>query len=104
MFICQWHLDLVYGKQADAVRIMAAWGKEAMASSEFRRAKATRLMCGHLGKSPSHLVVEHAFENLADFELALQSMAQPQFKALSDALAPFVAPGSQHWEILKTLD
>ena len=25
MFVCQWHLDILYGKQADAVRVMRAW-------------------------------------------------------------------------------
>jgi len=28
MLVCQWHLDLVYGKQADALRVMRAWGAE----------------------------------------------------------------------------
>ena len=103
MYVCQWHLDIVYGKQGDVVRAMTAWGKEKMASSEFRRAKSTRLLCGHVGHSPSHIVDEYVFENLADFEVALQGMAQPQFKPLSDALAPFIVSGSQHWEILRTL-
>ena len=40
MLICQWHLDIVYGKQGEAVRIMRAWGAEKFASSEFRRAGA----------------------------------------------------------------
>jgi len=28
MLVCQWHLDIIYGKQAEAVRVMRAWGVE----------------------------------------------------------------------------
>jgi len=103
MYVCQWHLDIHYGKQGDAVRAMKAWGAEKMESSEFRRAKSTRLLCGHVGPSASHIVDEYVFETLADFEAALQGMAQPQFKPFSDALAPFIVPGSQRWKILRIL-
>jgi hypothetical protein len=34
MIICQWHLDILYGKQAEAVRIMRAWG--ARKARQFR--------------------------------------------------------------------
>ena len=104
MLVCQWHLDVAYGKQADAIRVMRAWGAEKFASSEFRRAKTTRLMAGLVGPSASHLVDEYWFESLADFEAALAGMAAPQFKAHSDALAPFIVPGSQHWVIYRVLE
>jgi hypothetical protein len=44
MLVCQWHLDIVYGKQAEAVRIMRAWGADKFASSEFRLARGARLL------------------------------------------------------------
>jgi hypothetical protein len=104
MLVCQWHLDIIYGKQADAVRIMRAWGSEKFASSEFRRARGTRLLAGLVGSSASHLVDEYLFESLADFEAALAGMAAPAFRAHSDALAPFVVPGSQQWVIYRVLE
>jgi hypothetical protein len=104
MLVCQWHLDIVYGKQADALRVMRAWGAEKFASSEFRRAKGTRLLAGSVGVSASHLIDEYYFESLADFELALGGMAAPQFRMHSDALASFVVPGSQHWVVYRVLD
>jgi hypothetical protein len=104
MLVCQWHLDILYGKQAEAVGVMRAWGAEKFASSEFRRARGTRLLAGHLGASASHLVDEYLFESLADFEAALAGMAAPQFRQHSDALAPFIVPGSQHWVVYRTLD
>jgi hypothetical protein len=33
MLVCQWHLDIPYGKQAEALAVMRAWGAEKFASS-----------------------------------------------------------------------
>ena len=104
MFVCQWHLDVPYGTQGEALAVMRAWGAEKFASSEFRRAKGARLLCGVLGPSASHIVDEYEFETLADFEAALGGMAASQFKPHSDALAPFIVPGSQHWVVYRVLD
>jgi hypothetical protein len=104
MLVCQWHLDILYGKQAEAVRIMRAWGAEKFASSEFRRATGSRLLAGLVGPSASHLVDEYSFESLADFEAALAGMAAPQFRAHSDALAPLIVPGSQQWVVYRVLE
>jgi hypothetical protein len=104
MLICQWHLDIVYGKQAEALRVMRAWGAEKFASSEFRRARGARLLAGLVGASASHLIDEYTFESLADFESALSGMAAPQFKPHSDALGPFIVPGSQHWVVYRLLE
>jgi hypothetical protein len=103
MLVCQWHLDLVYGKQAEALRVMEAWGKEKFASSEFRRASGARMMVGLVGVSASHVVDEYYFESMADFEAALRGMSGEQFRKHSDALAPYIVPGSQHWEILRVV-
>jgi hypothetical protein len=101
MLVCQWHLDIIYGKQGDALRIMQAWGAEKFASSEFRRARGARLLTGLVGPSASHIVDEYLFESLADFEAALAGMAEPQFRVHSEALAPFVVPGSQYWVVYR---
>jgi hypothetical protein len=66
VFICQWHLDIPYGRQSEVVRIMKAWGHEKFASSEFKRARSSRLLVGHVGVSASHIVDEYEFESLAD--------------------------------------
>jgi hypothetical protein len=70
MYVCQWHLEIPFGTQSEAVRIINAWGRDKMAHSEFRRARDLRLMAGHIGASPSHLVDEYVFDSLADFEAA----------------------------------
>jgi hypothetical protein len=104
MLVCQWHLDILYGRQAEAVAVMRAWGAEKFASSEFRRARGARLMAGMIGPSASHVVDEYYFDSLADFEAALAGMAAPQFRPHSDALAPFIVPGSQHWTVYRVID
>ncbi|HJR16781.1 MAG TPA: hypothetical protein VJ808_08000 [Gemmatimonadales bacterium] len=103
MLVCQWHLDIVYGKQAEAVRIMREWGADKFASSEFRLARGARLLVGFIGESASHVVDEYYFASLADFETALGSMAAPRFRAHSEALAPYIVPGSQHWVVYRVL-
>lgn len=104
MFVCQWILQAHYGKQAEALKIMRAWGKEKFASSEFRRAKGGRVMVGHVGESASTIVDEYLFESLADFELALAGMRDERFRSHSDALAPCVVAGSQHWKIFRVVE
>ncbi len=103
MYACQWHLVVAYGRQAEAVRIMTAWGRDKMAHSEFRRARATRLMVGHIGESASHIIDEYVFDTLADFEAALAGMGQPVFKPHSDALAPLIVAGTQEWKVYRLL-
>lgn len=104
MLICQWHLDIVYGKQSEALRVMREWGKEKFASSEFKRARGARMLVGHVGMSASHVVDEYTFDTLADFEAALAGMGAAQFRKHSDALAPFIVPGSQHWKVLRVVE
>jgi hypothetical protein len=104
VLICQWHLDIVYGKQAEAVRIMRAWGADKFASSEFRRASSARLLAGYLGASASPIVDEDTFDSLADFESALAGMSAPQFRQHSEALAPYIVSGSQHWVVYRVLE
>jgi hypothetical protein len=77
MLVRQRHLDVPYGKQAEAVSVMRAWGAEKFASSEFRRARDARLLAG---------------------------MGAAQFKRHSDALAPVIVPGSQRWVVYRVVD
>ena len=103
MYNCIWSLDIVFGKQKQAIDIIKAWGAEKFKSSQFKVSK-NRLSVGHIGASPSHIMDEYLFESLADFEKALDDMRQPQFRQFSDAIAPFIVPASQKWTVFKMLD
>jgi hypothetical protein len=100
MFNCVWSLTIVFGKQKEALDIIKAWGAEKFKSSHFK-VSTNRLCVGHVGESPSHILDEYVFASLADFEKAINDMRLPQFKSFSEALAPFVVPGSQKWTIYK---
>lgn len=102
-FVCQWSLELVYGKQKVALDIMKAWGEEKFRSSNFRVSQ-NRVMNGYIGSSPSFIIDEYVFETLDDFEKALADMSQPQFRQFSEALAPYIVPGSQKWNIFKIIE
>ena len=104
MLVCQWHLDVPYGKQSEALRAIAAWGKEKFASSGFSKAKGGRVMVGAIGASAAHIVDEYLFESLADFEAALKDMNAERFRKLSDQLAPYVVAGSQKWVVWRVIE
>src|SRR5262249_6580951 len=103
MVVCQWSLDILYGKQREALAAMKAWGEEKFKSSGFRKSR-NRVMVGYIGESASHVVDEYTFDSLADFEMALADMGQPQFKRHSEALAPFIVPGSQKWTVYRVVE
>jgi hypothetical protein len=104
MYVCQWHLDVPFGKQGDALKVMAEWGAEKQRSSAFRKVRSTRVLVGHVGASPSHVVDEYVFDSLADFEAALADMKSERFRGLAGRLAPYVVPGSQHWVVWRQVE
>lgn len=100
MYICQWSLEIVFGKQKQALDIMKEWGAEKFRSSRFSKSKS-KVYVGHIGESPSLVIDEYEFENLEDFTIALSEMGQPQFKQYSDAIAPLIVPGTQKWKVFR---
>jgi hypothetical protein len=99
MFICEWHIDVPFGRQAEAVRILESWNRAKFACSAFSRARQNRILVGHIGESPSHIVDTFTFDTLADFEAALSGLGEPALKQYSDAIAPLIVPGSQRWQV-----
>ena len=103
MYNCVWTIDIVFGKQKEALDIIKAWGAEKFRSSHFKTS-VNRLSVGHIGESPSHIVDEYLFETLADFEKALNEMGQPQFKQFSEAIKEYIIPASQKWTVYRMID
>ena len=102
MYLCQWSLQIVFGKQKQALDIIREWGAEKSRSSHFKKSK-NKVYVGHIGESPSLLIDEYEFENLEDFTVALGEMGQPQFKQYSDAIAPLIIPGTQKWKVFRVV-
>lgn len=101
MFLCQWSLDIVFGKQKPALDIINEWGAQKMKSSHFSKSTANRVFIGYVGDSAAHIVDEYVFENLDDFEKALADMGKQEFKKFAEAIAPFIVPGTQKWNIYR---
>ena len=104
MFACQWSFDIPFDKQSEAFQIMKAWAEDSSAYAGFKRAISRRIMVGHKGVSASHIIVEHVFESLADFEEAISGMGAPQFKKHSDSLVPYMVSGSQNWRMYRVIE
>lgn len=102
MYSCQWHISIVFGKQKQALEIMKAWGEEKFRSTTFKKS-INRVMVGHIGDTPSHIIDEYIFESLDDFNKALSEVGQPQFKQYSEAIADLVIPGSQKWVVYRVI-
>jgi len=100
MYICQWQLEIVFGKQKQALDIIKEWGAEKFKSSHFKKSK-NKVYVGHIGESPSLIIDEYEFESLEDFIVALTEMGQPQFKQFADAIAPLIIPGTQKWKVFR---
>jgi hypothetical protein len=100
MYICQWTIEIVFGKQKQALDIIREWGAEKFRSSQFKKSK-NRVSVGHIGASPSLIIDEYEFEDLQDFVTALGEMGQPQFRQFSDAIAPLIVPASQQWKVFR---
>ena len=103
MFLCQWSLDVKFGKQSEALRIINDWGAEKMRSSNFKKATGCRVYTGYIGESAAHIVDEYIFEYLDDFEKALSDMSQQQFKVFAEQMSDVIIPGTQKWQIFKII-
>lgn len=101
MFLCQWSLDIVFGKQSEALAIIKAWGEEKMRSSRFSLSEKNRVYAGYAGESAAHIVDEYVFKNLEDFQNALSDMGKQEFKKFAEQIAPLIVPASQKWNIYR---
>jgi hypothetical protein len=102
MFLCQWSLEIVFGKQKEALDIIREWGAEKFRSSHFSKSK-NKVYVGHIGASPSLVIDEYIFEDLQDFLKGLAEMGQPQFRKYSEAIAPLIVPGTQQWKVFRVV-
>lgn len=103
MFLCQWSLEIVFGKQKQALEIIKAWGAEKMRSSNFKLSTGGRVYVGYIGESAAKIVDEYVFENLGDFEKALGDMGKEEFREFPQQIAPYIVSGSQKWNIYRIL-
>jgi hypothetical protein len=104
MFICQWHIEVPFGKQGEATNILKEWASAMEGSGKFQGVLAHRVLVGHVGPSPSRVIAEWEFQSLSDWERAIEAVGEERFQEYSARIAPLIVPGSQHWEIWRPVD
>ena len=101
MFICQWSLEIVFGKQKEALAIMKEWGAEKLKSTNFKKSR-NRIYVGHIGESPSLYLMNMSLKTLK-VVIAISEINQPRFRNFSEQIAPLVVPGTQRWKIFRVI-
>ena len=104
MIISQWHVNVQFGKQKDALRIMKEWYADGVRHSNFKNTGNSRFITGYIGNSPSELIHEIEFDTVADWEASVEAMMTPQFEKYAKELAPIIVPGSHHWTVMKVVE
>jgi hypothetical protein len=100
MLACQWHFDIPFGTQKEALEILKQYG-EAIEKSGAMKPVSERISVGHIGPSPSHVVVESVVESLSDWEKMMQEVGTGKFQEHATKIAKYIVPGSQRWEIYR---
>jgi hypothetical protein len=101
MYAAQWHFDVPFGKQQEALTIMKDYEKALRSSPNYPKDRGMKLMVGHIGLSASRVIVENLFDALGDFEKMLTEVGTGKYRQYAEKLAPLISPGSQHWIILR---
>jgi hypothetical protein len=65
------------------------------------KVQSQRVMVGHIGTSPSHIINEYQVASLTDWEAMMKVVATGRFHQYSEEMAKYIVPGSQHWQILR---
>ncbi len=103
MFAAQWHFDVPFGKQKEALDTMVAWTKDGLARGA-KKPESIRYLVGHIGKSPSHIVCEYMYRELTDWESSHKAFTGAEFKPYQEKMANLIVPGSQHWTVWRVAE
>ena len=101
MYVCQWHIDVPFGKQKEALDIMSKWNKAMMDDQKASSLINGRTLVGHIGVSASHIINEAVVNSLTDWEAGLSVVNTGKFKGFSEEMAKYIVPGSQHWLVYR---
>jgi len=104
MHVCQWHIDVPFGKQQDVPEIMTKWNRAMAEDQKDFPLVAGRTLVGHIGASASHIINEAVTKSLADWEAEMNVVNTGRFKGFADEIAKYIVPGSQHWVVYRVAD
>ena len=102
MFIAAWMFDMKWGTREETVRLMKEFE-----STERKgwKAKTTRVLVGSIGAPESRVIVEHAFESLADLESSWEALRKDTdgFTRWVSQAKGIVLDGSPRWEVYRVV-
>src|SRR5437868_1857786 len=96
-FVARWSFDVPFSKKAEAFRVLDEWEGYAR---ELGWPQGRQLLAS-IGPPESRVEIEYTFDNLAKLEEVWERLSGDRFKSWQSELAPFVVPGSHHWEIYR---
>lgn len=101
MFACQWHFDIPFGAQKEALEILQQYGDAIARSSAIPQPQSQRISVGHIGPSPSHVVVETVAGSLGEWEAMMKDVGTGKYQEYATKLAKYIVPGTQRWEVYR---
>jgi len=104
MFVCQWHIDVPFGKQKEVLDLMSKWNAEMYKDQKTFPGANHRTLVGHIGESASHIIDEVVVGSMADWEAGMNVINTGKFKGFAEDMAKYIVPGSQHWVVYRLAD
>lgn len=101
MFACQWHFDIPFGTQKEALEIIKRYGEAIESSQTAPKPQGERISVGHIGPSPSHVVIETLVGSLSEWEKMMQDVGTGKYQEFATQLQKYIVPGSQRWEVYR---
>ena len=102
-FICRWSFNAPFGKRGKELELARQWDKQVAKTIKIPKGK-TRVYVGHLGASESLVVIEQEFDSLKAFEDGQTKLNHSKQEAWAKKIAPYIVPGSQKWEVFRTVE
>jgi len=104
MIVCHWHFEVPFGQQGEATKVLKEWADAMSEAGVVSGVLGHRVLVGHIGPSPSHVVAEWDMESLSAWEATLEAVREERFAEYSRKMASLIVPGSQRWEVWRPVD
>jgi len=102
-YICRWSFNAPFGKRGKALELAKEWEKQVAKTVKFPNVR-TRSYVGHIGASESLVVIDSEFRSLKEFEEGQKKLSHPKQDAWAKRIAPYIVPGTQKWEVFRTVE
>ena len=95
--VARFCFDVPFGKKGDLTKLMKKWEPLSLELG-FPR---PQVLIGSIGAPESRVELNHTFANLSSLEAVWAKLNDPRMVEYQKDMAPFVVPGSHHWQIFR---